>query len=175
MPSTPWSWRPASEGVSTRTVDDLVAALGGTGVTRSEVSRIVATSDEELAGFRRRRLDHRCVLLPPRRCHRREGPPCPPGHLPRRGDHHGRACHLRRTRSSGSCVGDGQTESFSPEYSRELRGPEASVVCASSSPMCERGLTTAIARCFIGTSWHRCRMQRARRARSHRGRGAWET
>ncbi|WP_049755444.1 transposase [Acidimicrobium ferrooxidans] len=57
-PRRAWSWRPTSEGVSTRTVDDLVAALGGTGISTSEVSRIIASLDEELAGFRRRRLDH---------------------------------------------------------------------------------------------------------------------
>ena len=29
-------------GVSTRSVDDLVAALGGTGISKSEVSRILS-------------------------------------------------------------------------------------------------------------------------------------
>jgi putative transposase len=38
-----------------RQVDDLAAALGGTGISKSEVSRIVASLDEEMAGFRTRR------------------------------------------------------------------------------------------------------------------------
>ena len=46
------------KGVSTRGVDDLVAALGGTGVSKSEVSRICAGLDEVVGAFRTRRLDH---------------------------------------------------------------------------------------------------------------------
>ena len=46
-------------GVSTRKVDDLVAALGAaSGISKSEVSRICAELDESLAAFRDRRLDH---------------------------------------------------------------------------------------------------------------------
>jgi putative transposase len=44
-------------GISTRKVDDLMAALGGCSVSRSEVSRICALLDEELAEFRDRPLD----------------------------------------------------------------------------------------------------------------------
>src|SRR5215471_8802368 len=44
-------------GVSTRKVDDLVAALGGCSVSRSEVSRMCAELDKELAAFRQRPLD----------------------------------------------------------------------------------------------------------------------
>src|SRR4051794_14749396 len=46
-------------GVSTRKVDDLVAALGvGSGISKSEVSRICGELDGELNEFRNRRLDH---------------------------------------------------------------------------------------------------------------------
>ena len=46
-------------GVSTRSVDDLVAALGmDSGISKSEVSRICAGLDELVAAFRNRRLDH---------------------------------------------------------------------------------------------------------------------
>ena len=46
-------------GVSTRKVDDLVAALGvESGISKSEVSRICGELDVELAAFRERRLDH---------------------------------------------------------------------------------------------------------------------
>src|SRR5437879_5091406 len=42
-------------GISTRKVDDLVAALGvGTGISKSEVSRICAGLDTELEAFRNR-------------------------------------------------------------------------------------------------------------------------
>jgi transposase-like protein len=46
-------------GVSTRNVDDLVAALGvGSGVSKSEVSRICGGLDAEIARFRERSLTH---------------------------------------------------------------------------------------------------------------------
>ena len=44
-------------GISTRKVDDLMAALGGCSISRSEVSRICALLDEELAEFRERPLN----------------------------------------------------------------------------------------------------------------------
>lgn len=47
------------QGVSTRSVDDLVKALGGdTGISKSEVSRICGALDAELTVFRTRPLDH---------------------------------------------------------------------------------------------------------------------
>ena len=46
-------------GVSTRSVDDLVAALGiDSGISKSEVSRICAGLDDVVTAFRARRLDH---------------------------------------------------------------------------------------------------------------------
>lgn len=46
-------------GVSTRSVDDLVAALGvDSGISKSEVSRICSGLDEMVGAFRNRRLDH---------------------------------------------------------------------------------------------------------------------
>nr|WP_245526008.1 IS256 family transposase [Acidimicrobium ferrooxidans] len=165
MPSTRSSWRPTSEGVSTRKVDDLVTALGGTGISRSEVSRIVASLDEELAGFRTRRLDH--LEFP---------------YLFADATYvKGRLEHQVVSRAVvtitgvnatgdrevlGVAVGDGQTESFSPECARELRDRGLSGVRLVSSDA-HRGLTNAIARCFIGASWQRCRVQRARCAQPH--------
>jgi len=45
-------------GISTRSVDDLVEAMGGTGISKSEVSRICANLDETVGAFRTRSLDH---------------------------------------------------------------------------------------------------------------------
>ncbi len=46
-------------GVSTRSVDDLVEAMGvESGISKSEVSRICAGLDEVVGAFRTRRLDH---------------------------------------------------------------------------------------------------------------------
>ncbi len=47
------------DGVSNRAVDDLVAALGiGSGISKSEVSRICAGLDEQVEAFRSRPLHH---------------------------------------------------------------------------------------------------------------------
>ena len=45
------------EGVSTRPVDDLVVARGGTGISRTEVSRICTNLDSQVAAWRTRPLD----------------------------------------------------------------------------------------------------------------------
>src|SRR5215211_3840588 len=45
------------QGVSTRRVDDLVQALGMTGISKSQVSRVCAELDAEVERFRTRRLE----------------------------------------------------------------------------------------------------------------------
>jgi transposase-like protein len=44
-------------GVSTRKVDELVKAMGAKGMSKSEVSRLCATLDEDVQAFRRRKLE----------------------------------------------------------------------------------------------------------------------
>jgi transposase-like protein len=44
-------------GVSTRKVDELVKAMGAGGMSKSEVSRLCATLDQEVEAFRKRKLD----------------------------------------------------------------------------------------------------------------------
>ena len=46
------------EGVSTRKVEHLVEAMGAKGMSKSEVSRMAASLDVQVAEFRERRLDH---------------------------------------------------------------------------------------------------------------------
>ena len=65
-------------GVSTRKVDDLVAAMGGCHISKSEVSRICGELDSELALFRERPLDDASTPTsgstpPTRRCGRVAG------------------------------------------------------------------------------------------------------
>lgn len=62
------------EGVSTRRVDDLVVALGGTGISKSEVSRICAQLDAEVAAWRPRPLEEIAFPLRVPRRHLRQGP-----------------------------------------------------------------------------------------------------
>src|SRR5438034_1443809 len=45
------------QGISTRKVDDLVQALGMTGISKSQVSRLCAALDGEVQRFRERRLE----------------------------------------------------------------------------------------------------------------------
>src|SRR5712691_11984047 len=45
------------QGVSTRKVEALVQSLGIAGMSKSEVSRLCASLDEEVRAFRERRLD----------------------------------------------------------------------------------------------------------------------
>jgi transposase-like protein len=72
-------------GVSTRKVDDLVKALGAdTGISKSEVSRICANLDEDVAAFRDRPLaDHLPLRVPG--CHVLQGPRGQVGGLTGRG------------------------------------------------------------------------------------------
>jgi transposase-like protein len=76
-------------GVSTRKVDDLVAALGAaSGISKSEVSRICLGLDDEMAAFRARRLDHVEFPVPVRGCHLPQGPRRRPGRVPGGGGGH---------------------------------------------------------------------------------------
>jgi transposase-like protein len=51
------------KGVSTRKVDDLVRALGIDGISRSEVSRICKSLDEEVKAFLNRPIEAECAYL----------------------------------------------------------------------------------------------------------------
>jgi len=76
------------EGVSTRRVDDLVVAMGGTGISKSEVSRICAELDTEVAAWRSRPLDEQAFpyVFPGRDL--LQGPGEQARGVPGRGDRH---------------------------------------------------------------------------------------
>jgi len=46
-----------TKGISTRSVDDLVQALGGTGISKSQVSRLCQEIDEQVGAFRDRPVE----------------------------------------------------------------------------------------------------------------------
>ena len=108
------------EGVSTRRVDDLVIAMGGTGISKSEVSRICAQLDVEVAAWRERPLDAQdfpYVYLDATYCKARvnnrvvsQAVVIATG-VSRDG----------RREVLGCAVGDSETESFWTEFLRELR------------------------------------------------------
>jgi len=144
-------------GVSTRKVDDLVPALGAdTGMSKSEVSRICAGLDAEVAEFRDRTLasqDFPYVFLDATYCKARVG-------------HRivsqaivvavGVAADGRRE-VLGFDVGDSENEGFWTGFLRSLktRGLDGVKLVISDAHM---GLKKAISTVFQGASWQRCRV-----------------
>jgi transposase-like protein len=143
-------------GVSTRKVDDLVAAMGGCQVSKSEVSRICQELDLELAEFRERPLDdarypyiwfdatYEKVRMGARIVSQavviavgvRES---------------GEKCVL------GVAVGSSESQQFWLEFCRSLlaRGLKGVQLVISDAHV---GLKQALAQCFPGASWQRCRV-----------------
>jgi putative transposase len=144
------------EGVSTRRVDDLVVALGGTGISKSEVSRICARLDTDVAAWRTRPLGEQpfpYVFLDATYCKARVG-----GRVVSqavviatgvRADGHREVL--------GCAVGDSETEPFWTEFLRDLRGRGLTGVQLVVSDA-HSGLKAAIATVLQGATWQRCRV-----------------
>lgn len=87
------------QGISTRSVDDLVKAMGMSGVSKSQVSRLCEEIDGKGEGLPRQAHRGRLALSVDR-CHLPEGAPRRTHRLGRR--HHRRRCQRRRpARSAG--------------------------------------------------------------------------
>jgi putative transposase len=144
-------------GTSTRKVDDLVKALGAdTGISKSEVSRICADLDGEVAAFRDRSLADmafRYVFLDATYCKARV-------------DHRvvsqavvvatGVAADGHRE-VLGFDVGDSEDGAFWTAFLRGLRTRGLGGVRLVISDA-HAGLKAAIASVFIGAAWQRCRV-----------------
>ena len=150
------------EGVSTRRVDDLVVALGGTGISKSEVSRICQKLDAEVATWAARPLDH--IAFPYVFC---DATYC-------KARVNGRVVSQAvviatgvsadgRREVLGCAVGDSETEAFWTEFLRGLRerGLGGVQLVISDS---HRGLTNAISAVLQGAAWQRCRVHFMRNA-----------
>jgi putative transposase len=150
------------EGVSTRRVDDLVIAMGGTGISKSEVSRICAQLDADVAAWRSRPLDHIAfpyVFLDATYCKVR---------LNQRIVSQavviatGVSADGRRE-VLGCATGDSETEVFWTEFLRDLKdrglGGVQLVISDAHS-----GLIKAISTTMQGASWQRCRVHFMRNA-----------
>lgn len=148
-------------GVSTRSVDDLVAALGvGSGISKSEVSRICGELDEAVGAFRTRDLDHiefPYIYLDATYLHVRD-------------DHQvtSKAVVVATgiTASGGREVlgvdiGDSEDEVFWRGFLRSLKNRGLGGVRLVISDQ-HAGLTAAIRRCFQGAGHQRCRVHFAR-------------
>jgi putative transposase len=149
-------------GVSTRSVDDLVAALGvESGISKSEVSRICAGLDEVVGAFRTRRLDHiefPYVYLDATYLHVRNAA--------------SQVTSMAVVIATGICatgerevlgvdVGDSEDEVFWRGFLKSLRQRGLTGVRLVISDQ-HAGLVAALRRSFQGASHQRCRVHFAR-------------
>ena len=143
-------------GVSTRKVDDLVAAMGGCHISKSEVSRICVELDEELAAFRDRVLDdgsYAYVWFDATYQKVRDG-----GRIVSQA-----AVVAVGVRDSGEksilgvAIGPSETEAFWLDFCRRLvaRGLTGVHLVISDA---HEGLRSALATCFVGAAWQRCKV-----------------
>src|SRR3954468_12783279 len=143
------------QGVSTRKVEALVQALGISGISRSEVSRMAASLDEQVAAFRTRRLDaeYPYLWVDARYEHVREA-----GRVVSMAvvvAYGVRAAGVREV--LGVDVGLCEDVVFWREFfqglvARGLRGVQ--LVISDAHP----GLKRAITEVFVGAAWQRCRV-----------------
>ena len=144
-------------GVSTRKVDDLVKALGiGTGISKSEVSRICSELDQDLEAFRSRPLDHI------------EFPYVFADATYVKGRVNGRSVSRAVVVATGVTatgdrevlgveVGDSEDGAFWTSFLRSLRARGLSGVRLVISDH-HLGLKQAIQAVFVGSAWQRCRV-----------------
>ncbi len=150
-------------GVSTRSVDDLVVAMGAdSGISKSEVSRICAGLDERVDAFRNRTLGH--VTFPYLYLDAT--------YVNVRDDALGQVVSRAVVVATGitaaggrevlGCdVGDSEDETFWTRFLRSLKDRGLSGVRLVISDA-HAGLKTAIRKNFQGSSWQRCRVHFAR-------------
>lgn len=156
------------EGVSTRKVDDLLQAMGLTGIDKSEVSRICKGLDEMVHEFRNRPLEahYPYVWLDAT-------------YLKVRQNHNivsqamviAIGINERGEREIlGFSLGTSETEAFWLEFLRSLvqRGLNGVQLVTSDA---HEGLKNAIGQVLSGTSWQRCRVHFMRNLLSHIPRG----
>ncbi len=150
-------------GVSTRSVDDLVAAMGvDTGISKSEVSRICAGLDERVDAFRNRTLGHvgfPYVYLDATYINVRDDAL---GQVVSRAVVIATGITAEGGREVlGVDVGDSEDETFWTRFLRSLRDRGLSGVRLVISDA-HAGLKASIRKCFTGASWQRCRVHYAR-------------
>jgi transposase-like protein len=144
-------------GVSTRNVDDLVTALGvESGISKSQVSRICAGLDTEIARFRERTLTHTTfpyVFLDATYCKVRIG-----AHVVSHALVVATGVSIEGTREVlGTAVGDSESFDFWRDFLTGLKARGLSGVHLVISDA-HAGLKAAVAQQFTGASWQRCRV-----------------
>ncbi|MDQ6527526.1 IS256 family transposase [Nocardioides sp. LHD-245] len=156
-------------GISTRSVDDLVEAMGGSGVSKSEVSRICANLDETIGAFRTRTLDHvefPYVYLDATYLHVRNKPG-KGGQVVSMAVVVATGVTARGDREIlGLDVGDSEDETFWRSFLLSLKQRGLGGVRLVISDQ-HSGLVAALSRAFQGVAHQRCRVHFARNLLAH--------
>ncbi len=150
-------------GISTRSVDDLVQALGiDAGISKSEVSRICGQLDETVGAFRTRTLGHTefpYVYLDATYLHVREASL---GQVVSKAVVVATGITATGGREVlGLAVGDSEEETFWRAFLTDLKSRGLSGVRLVISDQ-HAGLVAALRRCFQGAGHQRCRVHFAR-------------
>jgi len=159
-------------GVSTRRVEELVAALGISGLSKSEVSRICGELDRVVAEFRERPLDHTgfpYVFLDATYVKAHQGARVVAKAIVV-------ATGVTSTGERevlGLAVGDSEDGAFWTSFLRSLRARGLAGVRLVISDAHE-GLKGAIASVLLGAAWQRCRVHFLRNVLSRIPKGSAE-
>jgi len=153
------------QGISTRSVDELVKALGMTGISKSQVSRLCAEIDDKIAGFLDRPLEGEWPYLW-----------LDATYVKVRQD--GRIVSVAvivavgvngdgRREVLGMAIGPSEAETFWIDFLRKLtrRGLRGVKLVVSDA---HEGLKAAVAR-VLNASWQRCRVHFMRNVLAHAG------
>ena len=151
------------KGVSTRKVDDLVQALGMSGISKSQVSRLCGELDERVKGFLERELTGRWpyLWLDATYLKARDGARVVNKAAVMAVGVNGEG----RREVLGLAVGPAETEAFWREFLRSLtkRGLAGVHLVISDA---HEGLKSAVAK-VLSSSWQRCRVHFMRNALAH--------
>jgi len=155
-------------GVSTRSVDDLIKAMGGTGVSKSQVSRLCEEIDERVKAFLDRPLEGEwpyvwldATYVKVRRNNRIVSVAVIVA-VGVNGD--------GRREVLGMDIGPSEAETFWTEFLRKLRrrGLRGVKLVVSDA---HEGIKAAVAK-LMNASWQRCRVHTMRNALAHAGKSS---
>jgi transposase-like protein len=159
------------QGVSTRSVDDLVRAMGGAGVSKSQVSRLCEEIDDRVKAFLDRPLEGDCPRV--------QSPGVDATYVKVRRNH--RIVSVAgivavgvnsdgRREVLGMDIGPSEAETFWTEFLRKLRrrGLRGVKLVVSDA---HEGIKAAIAK-LINATWQRCRVHTMRNALAHAGKSS---
>ena len=153
------------QGISTRSVDELVKAMGMDGISKSQVSRLCGEIDERVQTFLRRPIEGEWPYLW-----------LDATYVKARRDHHIVSVAVivamavntdGRREVLGMTIGNSEAEPFWTEFLRSLtrRGLRGVKLVVSDA---HEGLKAAIAK-VLGATWQRCRVHFMRNALAHAG------